>query len=205
MKYDFLVVTALASESNGRFETLKRPVIYTGVGKLNAAISLFSNLQFLLTEKVKIPKLVLNLGTATSTKKEVGKIYQVNRFIQRDMLCEPLVPKYVTPFEFDAFPFIDVQKFSDRFEHVTCGTGDSFLSIPALGKHGYMQSNDYDIADMEGYALAKVCKRAGVPFVSLKYISDSGNASEWKESLERASIALSVAASLLIKDLKKLF
>ena len=202
MIYDFLLVAALREESKGRFETLKRPVIYTGVGKLNAAISLFSNLHFLLTEKTKIPKVVLNLGTAVSATKEIGKVFQVNRFIQRDMRCEPIAPKYITPFEFDAFPFLDIQKFSNRFENVTCGTGDSFLSNFNSIQNAF--SADYDIADMEGYALAKVCKRLGIPFLSLKYISDLGDAEQWKESLEKASIALSVSASLLIKDLKKL-
>lgn len=37
MNYDLLIVAALKQESRGEFEKLGFPVIYTGVGKLNAA------------------------------------------------------------------------------------------------------------------------------------------------------------------------
>lgn len=193
MKNDLLIVAALKEESRGRFETLKQPVIYTGVGKLNAAITLNSILR--PVGKINRPKIVINLGTAVSGRYKRGEIVNVTRFIQRDMLCQPLVPKYFTPFDSKPF-YIELKKYTEDFENVSCGTGDSFMSSCPIG-------GEYDVADMEGYALAKVCKIFEIPFVSLKYISDAGNANDWKESLEKASISLTAAAQDLIRKLKK--
>lgn len=184
MKIDFLIVAALEQESKGRFETLGYPVLYTGVGKLNATISL---LRFLSGDK---PKYILNLGTACSVTHKAGTVLQVSRFIQRDMLCEPLAPKYCTPYE-NKNHYIDL-KVSTWLENVTCGTGDSFLSSFHIG-------DDYEIADMEGYALAKVCNTMNIPFFSVKYISDSGDSKEWIKSLDKASIALTEAGNTIIQ------
>ena len=54
---------------------------------------------------------------------------------------------------------------------------------------------------MEAYAVAKVCKHFGKPFLAMKYVSDNTNSDskeDWTESLQgRASKAL-------IKDLEAL-
>lgn len=192
MKNDFLIVAALQSESRERFETLGYPVLYTGVGKLNAAIHLLSY----GLDRLNI-KAIINLGTAVSGQYKPGTILQVSRFLQRDMLCQPLVPKYFTPFEVMEFPYLDLYNFdTDFFENVTCGTGDSFLSSCLIGR-------EYEIADMEGFALAKVAKVLGIPLLSLKYVSDSGDSDEWVQSLDKASKALTEACRLLIDCLMR--
>jgi adenosylhomocysteine nucleosidase len=38
------------------------------------------------------------------------------------------------------------------------------------------------ICDMEAYSLAKVCKIYGFDFTSYKYVSDSGNPSDWEKN-----------------------
>ena len=43
-----------------------------------------------------------------------------------------------------------------------------------------------NLVDMEGYAIAKVCKKLGVRFVSVKYITDGANDTahlDWEENL----------------------
>lgn len=51
-----------------------------------------------------------------------------------------------------------------------------------------MYDNDFDLVDMEGYALASVSKAFGVPFASFKYISDGSDddaADQWVDEVKR--------------------
>ena len=63
-----------------------------------------------------------------------------------------------------------------------CGTGDSF-SVPHI---------NYQICEMEAYALAKVATKFNIPFDCYKYISDSdadGDAQgdEWRENVHKGA------------------
>ena len=62
---------------------------------------------------------------------------------------------------------------------VSCGTGDSFYSYEDTV---IAMQADFDIDDMEAYALASVCQTYGMPFRCYKYISDSGNPQDWKDN-----------------------
>ena len=73
-----LVVCALKNEL--KIESSKINLLYTGVGKINAAISITQYLS-----KRIIPEYVINYGTAGSKTIEVGKIVDCTKFIQRDM------------------------------------------------------------------------------------------------------------------------
>lgn len=64
----------------------------------------------------------------------------------------------------------------------TCGSGDSFET-------GSVKVQ-CDVVDMEAFALAKVCHMEGLPFLSVKYITDGcdHNAhNDWSENLHRAA------------------
>ena len=88
-----LVVCALNDEL--KIESSKIDLLYTGVGKINAAISITKFLS-----KRTIPEYVINYGTAGSKKIEVGRIVDCTKFIQRDMDATGLgFKKYETPFE----------------------------------------------------------------------------------------------------------
>jgi len=39
-----------------------------------------------------------------------------------------------------------------------------------------------DVVDMEAYAIAKVCYLNDIDFISFKYITDDGNADDWKKN-----------------------
>ena len=61
---------------------------------------------------------------------------------------------------------------------LSCGTGDSFVSVPPE-----MSS---DLVDMEAYALAKICRQKAVEFHCFKFISDNANgdaADDWTQKL----------------------
>src|SRR5690242_14404101 len=79
-----LVVMALAVESQGLFESAGVPVLFTGVGKINAAAALTRR----LTENRlarELPSLVVNFGTAGSHTLPSGSLVACRAFVQRDM------------------------------------------------------------------------------------------------------------------------
>src|SRR5262249_19721476 len=77
-----LVVMALESEGQGRLEKLGCEVLYTGVGKVNAAYALTRRLHSARGCPVST---VLNLGSAGSPTFWTGTLVAADRFVQRDM------------------------------------------------------------------------------------------------------------------------
>jgi adenosylhomocysteine nucleosidase len=138
-------------------------VVYTGVGKLNAAFAA----QKAINEAHNLgfhPK-VINYGTAGSCTPSLSGLQRVTRFVQRDMNAEPLVMRSVTPFE-AGLRFIDCGH--DMTPGLTIGTGDSFVHEI----DPWLVDNHIDIVDMEAYAIASVCKKMNVNFNCYKYITD---------------------------------
>ena len=170
-----LIVVALKQEADSLLADYDLDVIYTGVGKVNAAYYLTNELAQRKFDNC-LPELVINYGTAGSASLEKGAIYVVNKFIQRDMDVTPLgFDLSVTPFE----DYPRVLNFSNALNSsLVCATGDNF-EIKKLNL-------DYDLVDMESYALAKVCYFENIKFLSVKYISDNANqsaASDWKSNV----------------------
>lgn len=180
MKPEILIVAALEKESNGLFETLGHEVLYTGVGKLNAAIRLMKKLH-----RKPTPVAVINLGTAGSFLIKPKTVVSVKEFIERD------------------FDFMGLSKpitTNGEVGGVVCGSGDTFL-----GRASLMLPSKFVIADMEGYALAKVCGMYGVPFVSWKCVSDDGSTQDWNNSLQESSKLLVEHAAPFIREIEKLY
>ena len=133
-----------------------KSVAYTGVGKINAAMTAAA----LITQHR--PDCVINFGTAGGITVGTG-LYQCTKFVQRDMTCEALgCTPGQTPFETDIY-------IGDS-QGLTCSTGDNFVMNPEL-------IIPTDVVDMEAYAIAKVCKRYNIPFLCWKYVTDSADAS----------------------------
>jgi adenosylhomocysteine nucleosidase len=64
-----------------------------------------------------------------------------------------------------------------------CGTGDSFEMAH--------DSTEYNVIDMEAYALAFVCYQEQIPFVCVKFISDGadgGAADDWTVQVHRTAL-----------------
>jgi len=169
---------ALESECRGRFT--KENVIYTGVGKINAAYNLTKSIA------KHTPNIVVNLGSAGSSVFKRGKIVNCTKFVQRDMDVQPLgFQKWVTPFEEDNGAILNYGLRVPNLEEGICGTGDSFdVSL---------NEKIYNVVDMESYALAKICQKENITFLCLKYITDGADkdsANDWTQSLEDASAGL---------------
>ena len=163
------ILSAMPAELVGFPEDEYSDILYTGVGKVNATRAITEHANHLKALNVS----VINYGTAAAVNDnaEVGKLYEVTKYVQRDMDVTPLgFEKYETPWGYKNISFL-----TTTLDGVTCGTGDSFWLYSDENK-------DYDIVDMEAYALASVCKKYKIPFRCFKYISDAGNPKDWEEN-----------------------
>ena len=83
------------------------------------------------------------------------------------------------------------------------GTGDRFNDSAA--DHALLLELGCDIREMEAGAVAQVCKNAGVPFVSVKAISDvygAGSTTEqFKQNTLRACAKLKEAMQTILESL----
>jgi adenosylhomocysteine nucleosidase len=176
-----LIVMALPSESQGQLESAGAAVLYTGVGKVNAAYHLT---RALTHARGNLPSLVVNFGTAGSAVHPPGTLIGCNRFAQRDMDVTGLgFAPGCTPFE----PVPAELQFPTVFAALRsggCASADRFeIARPELS---------WDALDMESYALAKVCWLEGMVFACAKYISDGADdsaAHDWHSNLHPASKA----------------
>jgi adenosylhomocysteine nucleosidase len=172
---------ALQAESAGVFEGAGVPVLYCGVGKVNAAIALSRALSRYEHAQVAMP-LVLNFGTAGSRVHPTGTFHACHEFVQRDMDVRGLGFELgVTPFD-DAPPMLRFEPQFLDLSQAVCGSGDSFAT------------GECDVActlvDMEAYALAKACRTVGAPFACVKYVSDGADhaaADDWQNNVHRAA------------------
>lgn len=176
---DVALLMALPGESQGLFEAEKIPVVYTGIGKVNAALVAMDTIH-----KTKC-KVMINLGTAGSAKFRTHELVEVSSFVQRDMDISPLGFR-VGETPFDPLPSdIELIPFFSELAKGVCGTGDSFeTGAPKV---------PCELVDMEGYALAKVCRKMGVQLISLKYITDGADHNahnDWEANLVHGSKVL---------------
>ncbi len=141
------------------------PVVYTGVGKVNAAIAAAQCIQQYR------PRLLLNFGSAGRVRPGPQGLLEVARVLQRDMLAEPLAPRGTTPFHDGPHALESGQS------GLVCATGDSFVT----GPDPWFNAQGVDVVDMELFALAAVCQRSGVAWRSLKFISDDANTESGKD------------------------
>jgi adenosylhomocysteine nucleosidase len=178
-----LVVMALEIEAQGLFVERGVDVLYTGLGKVNATYRLTRRLA---DERARgVEPFVLNLGTAGSRVHPTGSIVACRRFVQRDMDVRGLGFELGhTPFEDEVPPALEFPAVFGELAHATCGSGDRF--------EAHAEAIDFEVVDMEAYALAKVCRFEGVAFACAKFITDGANGSapgDWERNLPSAARA----------------
>ena len=140
-------------------------VFFTGVGKVNAALTAAR-----LIEKFK-PNRIWNFGTAGGILLDSGCHEMVN-FVERDKgkcpeAIEVMLPK-------------DPITISNGIGY-TCSTGDNFVTDPNLEIPAH-------VVDMEAFAIAKACKNQHIEFKCYKYVSDSADDSadtSWLENVQK--------------------
>lgn len=165
-------IVAVADEVDIQGEILGHPVMFSGVGKINAAMT--ATMAFSLGYDE-----VINIGSCGSLKLPVGEVVKVGRTFQ-DIDATPLDEYGATPFDTNS-----KQVVLDAMSPITCFTTDYFYDNSQISKYSpqYLEMIEKcSIFDMECFAIAKVCRRYNVKFSSYKWISDGGDHSHWKEN-----------------------
>jgi len=185
LEQDPLYVFALQVEASTEFAGVD--TVFTGIGKLHTAYSLLKRIS------EKRPSLIVNLGSAGSNTFQRGEIVCCTKFIQRDMDVTALgFEKYQTPFSAGPVTLENGIQLHHLPQGI-CGSGDNFEV-----DH---RSAEYDVIDMEAFAIAWIAKQEGIPFLCLKYISDGadGKAAEhWQEAVKDAARALKAAIAKIL-------
>jgi adenosylhomocysteine nucleosidase len=186
-----LIVMALPQESRGLLERAGANLLYTGVGKVNAASTLARRLAEMRCTGDLVP-LVVNLGTAGSRSVPAHSLVACNRFSQRDMDASGFgFAAGVTPFD-ETPSVIEFPPVFTQLPQLLCSTADSF----ATHRHNI----NGDVVDMEAFALARVCVAENVRFGCAKYITDgadSDSAAHWEAALDAAARGFAGLYSLL--------
>ncbi|MFA9190746.1 nucleosidase [Flavobacterium sp. FZUC8N2.13] len=173
---NILFVFALEIEAGEIFNS--HNCLFTGIGKVNASYELTKTIH------QKKPGLIVNLGTAGSSYFSKGDVVCCTQFVQRDMDVRGLgYALYETPFS-NVPLVLNYGMPIGEFPMGICGTGDNFEM-----EHNTTQ---YNVVDMEAYALATIAKKENIPFLCLKYISDGADesaAEDWSVLVHKASLA----------------
>ncbi len=187
-----LTVFALEDETQNLFADAN--ILYTGVGKVNAA--------YILTKAIlqNRPDVIINLGTAGSKNFNYGEMVLCEKFIQRDMNATVFGYKnFVTPS--DSTPqILEIPSSLSRFfkNGGTCGTGDSF-ETKITG------DELYNVVDMEAFALAKIAFLEKIPFICVKFVSDGANddaPTSWSESLQIGAKKMRESYNIIVENLQ---
>ena len=124
-KNDVIIIAAMPQEIQGLLEAKGYTVLYSGLGKLNAAYTLMSELKRRALSG-DVCQAVLNFGTAGSASFPTHALVEITKFVQRDMDVSPLgFARGETPF--DRLPTtLNVPKRIAELPSGSCGTGDNF-------------------------------------------------------------------------------
>ena len=143
-------------------------IVYTGIGKVNALISVYGAL------KEDKPRNIINFGTAGSSRGDLQGLHEVTTFKQRDMDLRDIgLPLGVTLND-------DINDITLDRPGLSCGSGDNFVTTN--------QEIKTDLYDMEAYAIAKLCLKEEINFFCFKFISDEANDSafeDWNQNVSK--------------------
>lgn len=144
------------------------------MGKVNATAALALTLS-----RSERPCEIVNLGTAGALKENLLGLHEVSRVLQHDLdtaLLHQISGRvYGAPLTVAAGP------------GPTLATGDTFVTDPAVRER---LAREADLVDMEGYAVAAVAQRLGIPVRLVKFVSDQadeGARTAWPEAVDHAA------------------
>ena len=137
MRHPFVIITALEHELDPKRLPPETAVVYTGIGKVNAAIATFKAIQ------TYSPREIINFGTVGRINPAVSGLLDIGRVVQRDVFAEPLAPRGEVPFSTRPNTYV-----SDGGIYV-CGSGDSFVTE----SDPWLIAQAIDVVDMELFAM----------------------------------------------------
>ena len=170
-----------------------------GVGKVNAAAGTCAVLALGADH-------VLNFGVAggLNEQTELTEVYLIEKAVQYDFDITQLEGGEIGTLDGEKENFLPlfVPDGLD-FPRRALGTGDRFNDSHA--DHDLLLRLGAHIRDMEGAAIAQVCKYAGVPLTSVKSISDvygSGSTTEqFEKNLARAALNLKAFMGEIVRSI----
>jgi len=165
-------IVALPDEVHHMTEIHGSPVLFCGVGKVNAALGIQELRRMGYEEAV-------NIGSCGSLLLPVGEIVQVGTVLQ-DIDCSPLCDYGHTAFEEDSERVI-----IDPSLPGVCFTTDYFFDKTQEAKyspHYLDRIRSSSVFDMELFSIAKACRRFGMGLRSYKWVSDDGDHALWAQN-----------------------
>lgn len=167
---NFIITAALKSEFPFFNEY---PVLYTGVGKTNATLSLCNYLN-----RNPNTQLVINVGSAGGINHRRGSIIECGIFLDGQLNYPGYIEEHIV--------------FQGNKN--TCLTFDNFITeVP---------NKIANCVDMESFSLAKTCQQMDVNFLCFKYISDiigeKNQENKWLENYKEGKDLLKEAIKYII-------
>jgi nucleoside phosphorylase len=161
-------IVALKDEVNGKNELNSKPIFYSGVGKLNAALCMMDVIN-------KGYDSIINIGSCGSKNHKVGELLKVGKVYQ-DIDVRPISDYGITSSESERYILLDDSS------SISCFTTDYFFDHNDIERYSNEYLNMIDttsIIDMECYSLAKVANYFNINFKSYKWVSDDGDFNQW--------------------------
>lgn len=171
-----LLVVALELEAVALRE-LGLPMLVTGAGKVNAAVAVATAIN------VARPRELINLGTAGGLKDDVSGTHLVSTVLEHDIDDAAI---HAIAEVHCSLP-INLSR-----EGLILATGDRFI---ANAEDRQLLAVVADMADMEGYAIAKAAAQAGIALTVVKHVSDQADESasrSWVDSVTWCSHQLAM-------------
>ncbi len=197
--YKLLYVMAVENEYGACLNKLFTP-LFTGVGPVEAAISLSKELEKLRAQN-NLPDIIISLGSAGSARFEQTEVYQAKSISYRDMDASPLgFTKGVTPF-LDHKVDIKMDLQISEIKSASLSTGANIVSGKAY------KDIDADMVDMESFALLRTCQTFNLPMIALRGISDGkeelNHIDDWTQYLhiidEKLAEAVAIVESKIVE------
>lgn len=160
----------LAVKEEAQFLDTDLPVLLTGIGKVNAAVTLATVLA-----RGPRPSHIVNLGTAGALRPGWTGTHVIGTVIQHDLDTDLLYTLTGETYGAALTP--------DADDGPILATGDAFVADEAARELLAVRAH---LVDMEGYALATAAAQAGVPIRIVKHVSDDageGAVKSWRESV----------------------
>jgi adenosylhomocysteine nucleosidase len=165
---------AVALEEEAQHFPQDLPILFLGVGKVNAAVRMAETLA------TARPSEVINIGTAGGLISGVDGIHEIGTVIQHDLNDDVL--------------FALVQRYFGEpivlGDGPTLATGDTFVTDSEVRRELATRAQ---LVDMEAYSVVVAAQRAGVPVRLIKLVSDEANEESvktWAQTVEEHSRTL---------------
>lgn len=166
-----LIVSATRAEA--AYVPASLEVIVTGLGKTAAATATAQALAGRdLTRLV-----IVNIGTAGALRDDVAGLHEPGVVLNHDINAEAIRALGYDPQE---------RLVLDAARSTVLATGDVFVTDPLIRARLAEQAH---LVDMEGYAVAYVAARFGVPLRMAKHVSDNADESsfDWPSMVDRSA------------------